>query len=113
MSEDKDIRHILVNQPNYGFASNRVSNTKYHWWSFLFVNLYSQLIQPMNAYYVVEACLEVIAVFLWHLIPIITTYHPLTTWAPIIFIFALTAIREAYEDILRYKNDKVKIGKLA
>lgn len=63
-----------MNQPNYGFASNRVSNTKYHWWSFLFVNLYSQLMfvscsflifsQPMNAYYVVEACLEVIAVFL-------------------------------------------------
>ena len=67
-----------MNQPNYGFASNRVSNTKYHWWSFLFVNLYSQLMfvsctilissQPMNAYYVVEACLEVIAVFLWHVV---------------------------------------------
>ena len=24
--------------------------------------------QPMNAYYVVEACLEVIAVFLWHVV---------------------------------------------
>ena len=58
-----------MNQPNSGFASNRVSNTKYHWWSFVFVNLYSQLMfvnyvflfcsQPMNAYYVIEACLEV------------------------------------------------------
>ena len=62
-----------MNQPNYGYAPNRVSNTKYHWWSFVFVNLYSQLMfvncvfvtcsQPMNAYYVIEACLEVGNIF--------------------------------------------------
>ena len=98
MNEDRDIRHVMVNHPNPGFPSNRVSNTKYHWWSFVFVNLFEQLIQPMNAYYVIEACLE--------LFPVITAYNPLTTWIPIIFIFTLTAIREAVEDIRRYKTDR-------
>ena len=39
----------------------------------------------------------------------ITAYNPLTTWIPIIFIFTLTAIREAVEDIRRYKTDRVII----
>lgn len=37
----------MVNHPNPGFPSNRVSNTKYHWWSFVFVNLFEQLMYPL------------------------------------------------------------------
>lgn len=35
--------HILVNHRNSGYGTNAVRNTKYHWWSFVFVNLFEQL----------------------------------------------------------------------
>lgn len=34
---------INVNHENPGFGSNAVHNTKYKWWSFVFVNVMEQL----------------------------------------------------------------------
>ncbi|KNB44016.1 p-type ATPase [Blastocystis sp. subtype 4] len=34
--------HIRVNHVNHGFGTNTVRNTKYRWWSFIFVNLFEQ-----------------------------------------------------------------------
>ncbi len=38
----------------------------------------------------------------------ISSYNPLATWIPILVIFAITCVREAAEDINRYKRDKVR-----
>lgn len=67
--------------------------------------------QPLNAYFVLVACLEVLVYFAieLQLFPIIAAYHPLTTWIPIIVIFALTGIREAVEDYNRYLVDCVNV----
>ena len=40
---DSFLGKILVNQDNAGYCSNTVSNTKYKWWSFIFVNVFEQL----------------------------------------------------------------------
>lgn len=37
------IGHIRVNHVNHGFGTNVVRNTKYRWWSFVFVCLFEQL----------------------------------------------------------------------
>lgn len=52
----------------------------------------------MNAYFLLVACLQ--------LSPTLTPVSPVTTWAPLIFIFALSALKEALDDIQRFRADK-------
>ncbi|OAO16472.1 phospholipid-transporting atpase [Blastocystis sp. ATCC 50177/Nand II] len=98
MVEKKKVRSILVNRECKEFGDNTIHNTKYHWWSFLFVTIFQQIEQPLNAYFILESFLE--------LFPVISSYNPLATWIPILVIFAITCVREAAEDINRYKRDK-------
>lgn len=52
----------------------------------------------MNQYFLLIACLQ-----LWSLI---TPVNPATTWGPLIFIFAVSATKEAWDDYNRYLSDK-------
>jgi phospholipid-translocating ATPase len=52
----------------------------------------------MNKYFLIIAVLQ-----LW---PLITPVNPLTTWGPLLFIFAVTSIKEAWDDLGRWKMDK-------
>lgn len=52
----------------------------------------------MNQYFLLIACLQ-----LWSLI---TPVNPASTWGPLIFIFAVSAIKEAWDDYNRYVSDR-------
>lgn len=52
----------------------------------------------MNQYFLLIACLQ-----LW---PLITPVNPASTWGPLIFIFAVSATKEAWDDYNRFLSDK-------
>lgn len=52
----------------------------------------------MNQYFLLIACLQ-----LW---PLITPVNPASTWGPLIFIFAVSATKEGWDDYNRYLSDK-------
>ncbi|KAE8716200.1 Phospholipid-transporting ATPase 2 [Hibiscus syriacus] len=58
----------------------------------------------MNQYFLLIACLQ-----LWSLI---TPVNPASTWGPLIFIFAVSASKEAWDDYNRYLSDKKANEKL-
>ncbi|CAH9128997.1 unnamed protein product [Cuscuta epithymum] len=80
------------------FCDNRISNRKYTLWNFLPKNLWEQFSRFMNQYFLLIACLQ-----LWSLI---TPVNPASTWGPLIFIFAVSATKEAWDDYNRYLSDK-------
>lgn len=61
-------------------------------------NLYEQFRHYMNRYFLLIAFLQ-----LWRTI---TPVNPITTWAPLILVLAVTAVREAYDDYRRHQADK-------
>lgn len=63
------------------------------------MNLYDQFSAPMNLYFLLIACLQ-----LWRTI---TPVNPITTWAPLIFVFAISATKQAVDDYRRYQADMV------
>ena len=99
-----------------------VKNTKYTPWNFLFKNLFEQFrfvlmillyLQSTNELLLLINCLSS-STFqfdysLLQLIKTISVNNPITTWLPLIFIFAVSAIRELSDDLKRAKSDKVLI----
>uniref|UniRef100_A0A803MME6 Phospholipid-transporting ATPase n=1 Tax=Chenopodium quinoa TaxID=63459 RepID=A0A803MME6_CHEQI len=80
------------------YCDNRVSNRKYTLLNFLPKNLLEQFSRFMNQYFLLIACLQ-----LW---PLITPVNPASTWGPLIFIFAVSATKEAWDDYNRFLSDK-------
>ena len=61
-------------------------------------SIFSAFSRFMNQYFLLIACLQ-----LWSLI---TPVNPASTWGPLIFIFAVSATKEAWDDYNRYLSDK-------
>ncbi|KAM7277265.1 hypothetical protein ACFE04_019131 [Oxalis oulophora] len=80
------------------YCDNRISNRKYTVLNFIPKNLWEQFSRFMNQYFLLIACLQ-----LWSLI---TPVNPASTWGPLIFIFAVSASKEAWDDYNRYLSDK-------
>eukprot|EP01138_Halocafeteria_seosinensis_P015010 gb/GECG01015322.1/.p1 GENE.gb/GECG01015322.1/~~gb/GECG01015322.1/.p1 ORF type:complete len:1320 (+),score=133.68 gb/GECG01015322.1/:1-3960(+) len=100
---DKDAhgwRIVYLNRPEKTpeLPNNAVRSTKYTLWTFIPHNLYDQFRSYMNRYFLFIACLQ-----LWSAI---TPVNPITTWAPLIVVLVITAIRAAYDDYRRYKADE-------
>ncbi|KAJ6371719.1 hypothetical protein OIU77_002104 [Salix suchowensis] len=96
-------RFVYINDdessPTHGlYCDNRISNRKYTLFNFLPKNLMEQFSRFMNQYFLLIACLQ-----LWSLI---TPVNPASTWGPLIFIFAVSATKEAWDDYNRYLSDK-------
>lgn len=94
-------RYAYINDDNLArdlYCDNRISNRKYTIWNFLPKNLWEQFSRFMNQYFLLIACLQ-----LWSLI---TPVNPASTWGPLIFIFAVSATKEAWDDYNRYLSDK-------
>ncbi|KAL1834610.1 hypothetical protein DCAR_0104820 [Daucus carota subsp. sativus] len=91
INDDDDLSHDL-------YCDNRISNTKYTLLNFLPKNLWEQFSRFMNQYFLLIACLQ-----LW---PLITPVNPASTWGPLLFIFAVSASKEAWDDYYRYLSDK-------
>eukprot|EP00658_Telonema_sp_P-2_P046910 TRINITY_DN3529_c0_g1_i10.p1 TRINITY_DN3529_c0_g1~~TRINITY_DN3529_c0_g1_i10.p1 ORF type:complete len:1190 (-),score=231.81 TRINITY_DN3529_c0_g1_i10:273-3842(-) len=88
------------------FPDNRISTTKYSPLTFLPKNLLEQFSRHINRYFLLIACLQ-----LWSTI---TPVDPITTWFPLIVIFLITACKEGYDDLLRWRRDckenSLKVG---
>ncbi|KAJ4756002.1 Phospholipid-transporting ATPase [Rhynchospora pubera] len=80
------------------FCDNRISNTKYTLLNFLPMNLQEQFRRFLNQYFLLIACLQ-----LW---AEIAPVSPATVWAPLIIIFSISAMKEAWDDYYRYLADK-------
>ncbi|KAK6919618.1 P-type ATPase, N-terminal [Dillenia turbinata] len=94
-------RYVYVNDDDSLkelYCDNRISNRKYTIVNFLPKNLWEQFSRFMNQYFLLIACLQ-----LWSLI---TPVNPASTWGPLIFIFAVSATKEAWDDYNRYLSDK-------
>lgn len=94
-------RYVYINDRELcldSFCDNKISNTKYTVFNFLPKNLWEQFSRFMNKYFLLIACLQ-----LW---PLITPVNPASTWGPLVFIFAVSATKEAWDDYNRYLLDK-------
>ncbi|XP_061368192.1 phospholipid-transporting ATPase 2 isoform X3 [Gastrolobium bilobum] len=94
-------RYVYINDDESShdlYCDNRISNRKYTLLNFLPKNLWEQFSRFMNQYFLLIACLQ-----LWSLI---TPVNPASTWGPLIFIFAVSASKEAWDDYNRYLSDK-------
>ena len=105
VAANQDARHVHIKLGNRSeqtvgetpFASNAISTTKYNVVTFLPKNLFEQFQRIANAYFLIMSILATI--------PAISPVSPVTSWAPLIFVLSVTAIREAMEDIKRGKSD--------
>lgn len=79
------------------FQSNYISTTKYNAITFIPVSLFNQFRRYANIYFLIVAILQSI--------PQISPLNPLSAIAPLVFVIALSMIREGYEDLKRYRAD--------
>ena len=104
-SKYHDYPDIPLNQPNGShrtkLPSNLITTTKYSFWSFIPKNLFEQFRRMTNCYFL----LIVIITF----IPSISPITPWTSILPLTFVLSVTAVKEAYEDIVRI-SFKLKIS---
>ncbi|CAH2223376.1 probable phospholipid-transporting ATPase VA [Pelobates cultripes] len=84
--------------PNRHYAGNSIKTTKYTALSFLPKNLFEQFHRLANVYFVFIALLN--------FVPAVNAFKPELALAPVIFILAVTAIKDLWEDYRRYRSDK-------
>jgi phospholipid-translocating ATPase len=78
------------------FQSNYIKTSKYSILTFLPLNLFEQFQRLANFYFL---CLLVL-----QLIPAISSLTPVTTALPLIGVLGLTAIKDAYDDIVSVRG---------
>eukprot|EP00899_Mesostigma_viride_P007202 jgi/Mesvir1/16483/Mv10041-RA.1 len=96
--EDVPMRVVHPGMPDTGqFADNSISTTKYTAITFLPKSLYEQYRRVANIYFTVIAALS--------LTPI-TPITPVTTILPLVFVLAVSILKEAIEDYRRRVADR-------
>ena len=98
----EDLYEFYINDPDKNtnelfFKNNKISTTKYNAITFLPKALLYQFIRLANIYFVFIAILQSI--------PIISPLGAATAIAPLVFVLAVSLIREAVEDLKRRKLD--------
>lgn len=83
--------------PRYQFPPNVVNNQKYTWWNFIFLFLYHEFKFFFNLYFLVVA--------LSQFVPILRVGFLFTYIAPLAVVLAVAMVKEAYDDISRYRRD--------
>lgn len=78
-------------------TNNKIVNSKYTWYSFLFIIFFNHIRRFMNFYFFLIGTLQSFR----QLSPV----NPWTTWIPIIFIFSFTIFREGYDDLKIHESD--------
>ena len=82
----------------YPYETNYIKTTKYNIFTFLPVALFLQFMRVANVYFLFIAILQSI--------PAISPLNPYTAIMPLVFVLAVSIIREGIEDYNRYKSDK-------
>ncbi|XP_028319457.1 phospholipid-transporting ATPase ID [Gouania willdenowi] len=83
---------------SYHYANNAIKTSKYNIFTFLPLNLFEQFRRLANAYFLFLFCLQ--------LIPQISSLSWFTTMVPLILVLAITAVKDASDDINRHNSDK-------
>lgn len=100
----EETRTIYLNDSlrnvQFNYTTNYIRTTKFTKWSFFPLCLLQQFKRFANVYFLVIAIIQSIS--------IISPLNPATAVAPLVFVIAVSMIREAIEDYIRYKADKGK-----
>ncbi|XP_032879147.1 phospholipid-transporting ATPase VA isoform X2 [Amblyraja radiata] len=97
--ETRSVRsNLLQDKPARPHASNRLKTTKYSVISFLPKNLFEQFHRFANVYFVFIALLN--------FVPVVGAFQPELALAPVVFILAVTAFKDLWEDYRRYRSDQ-------
>eukprot|EP01136_Pigoraptor_vietnamica_P004618 Opistho-1_new@35139 len=94
-------RIVQINRPEanleYRYVGNKIVTSKYTILTFLPKNLFEQFRRVANAYFLLLLILQVI--------PQIAALNYVTTAVPLIFVLAVTAMKDGYDDYTRHKSD--------
>ncbi|KAL8768896.1 MAG: hypothetical protein Q9209_004950 [Squamulea sp. 1 TL-2023] len=106
----KDGRHISINmsvkkglideRTNREYIDNTIRSCKYTAWNFLPRQLYAQFSKLANFYFLCVSILQ--------MIPGLSTTGTYTTIIPLSFFVMLSMAKEGYDDLRRFKLDKVE-----
>ena len=96
-NNQREIYIAMSDSNSKDFISNYISTTKYTAFNFLFKCLWLQFTRYANIYFLLVAILQSI--------PVISPLNPISSIAPLVFVISLSMIREAFEDLARYKSD--------
>lgn len=81
--------------------TNCVRTTQYTWWSFLPLNLLSQITQPANFYFLIMALLQTL--------PQISDSDGMPTFLfPLGLVMVITAAKDGYENLSRARADRME-----
>lgn len=107
ISRAKDERHIELDttrttplideRTGWPYISNRIRSSRYTIWSFLPYQVYFQFNKASNLYFLITASLQ--------LVPGLSTTGRFTSLVPLVVFWALTVLREGYDDFKRYRMD--------
>ncbi|EGC31992.1 hypothetical protein DICPUDRAFT_49853 [Dictyostelium purpureum] len=91
--------HINNHEYNllYKYTNNYVKTSKYSLVTFVPLNLFEQFCRLANFYFLIVSCLQ--------LIPGVSPTGRFTTLGPLCIVLTVTALKEAYEDYKRHKED--------
>ncbi|XP_026153607.1 phospholipid-transporting ATPase ID-like isoform X1 [Mastacembelus armatus] len=99
--KQEEERHLRANDRpfnlSYHYANNAIKTSKYNIFTFLPLNLYEQFRRLANAYF--------LFLFFLQLIPQISSLPWFTTAVPLILVLAMTAVKDASDDINRHRSD--------
>ncbi|KJE89012.1 ATPase [Capsaspora owczarzaki ATCC 30864] len=95
-------RRVAANNPGYNaafksYVGNHIVTSKYTILTFIPVNLFEQFRRVANAYFLFLLILQ--------LIPAISALSWVTTAIPLIFVLAVTAVKDGFDDFKRHKSD--------
>ncbi|XP_061165426.1 phospholipid-transporting ATPase VD-like isoform X2 [Saccostrea echinata] len=93
-----DIPPKHKSHPNRDYRSNRIKTTKYSVLTFLPKNLFEQFHRFANLYFILVVALN------W--VPQVQAFGKEIAMIPVIFVLAVTAVKDAFEDFRRYKSDR-------
>ena len=93
----RDVEIANSDENKLKYPSNYISTTKYNALTFFPLSLLNQFKRYANVYFLLSAVLNSI--------PAISPLNPASSIAPLIFVVALSMVREAYEDLTRHKSD--------
>eukprot|EP01103_Thecamoeba_quadrilineata_P017326 TRINITY_DN6093_c0_g1_i1.p1 TRINITY_DN6093_c0_g1~~TRINITY_DN6093_c0_g1_i1.p1 ORF type:complete len:1101 (+),score=172.56 TRINITY_DN6093_c0_g1_i1:38-3340(+) len=95
-------RKIYIDRPrpnsSFRFAGNGVSTTKYNLITFIPRNAFEQFQRVANFWFLLIAFLQ--------LIPDVSPINPLASFLPLAFVLGVTAVKEALEDLNRWRSDR-------
>ncbi|EPY87242.1 phospholipid-transporting ATPase VB-like protein [Camelus ferus] len=96
---DREINCSNIQIYERHYRGNQIKTSKYTVLSFLPKNIFEQLHRFANLYFV--------GIMILNFVPVVNAFQPAVSMIPICVILAVTAIKDACEDLRRYKSDKM------